>query len=123
MAKRYPRSGNTDEALTAPATDVRELLGDGFHTDPNGNTRKFRLRSVWAYNSHATDTALIQVYDQDEGVAVAANEKFAFPVPPETYVKIDFPAPGYEFFTNLTAAVTNGTIAIYQAGAIGYEEG
>jgi len=122
MAKRFARSGNTDEALTTPATDVRELLGAGFRTDPNGNKRSFWLRSVWAYNSHATETSLIQVYDQDEGAASAANERLAFPVPPETYVKIDFPAPGMQFFTNLTAGVTNGTIAIYQAGASGYEE-
>ena len=121
--KRYSRSGKNDEALTTPAVDCRELISGGFHADPNGNVRKFKLRSLWAYNSHAAQTAVVQVYDQAEGVAVAANEVLAFPIPPTTYAKIDFPAPGLEFLTDIVAAVTGGTIAIYQAGALGYEEG
>lgn len=117
--KRYPHSGNTDEALTTPAVDCRELLGTGFRQA----NRTFQCRSIWVYNSHATEDATVQVYDQAEGVAVAANERFAFQVPAQTTVIVEFPAPGMEFRTNITAAVTNGTVAIYQAGASGYEEG
>lgn len=118
MSKRYPRSGRTDEALTTSAVDVRELLGAGFHAG-----RTFRLRSVWVYNSHATTDGVVTLWDQAEGVAVAANEIFAFPVPAATLTKIDIPAPGLLFSTNLCGAVSAGTVAIYQAGAVGYEEG
>lgn len=119
MTKRYARSGNTDEALTTPAVDVRELMSaGGFQAD-----RKFWLRFVWVNNSHATDDATVQIYDQDEGVAVAANERLSFLAPALTLTVIEVPAPGERFITNITAAVTNGTVAIYQAGAGGYEEG
>jgi len=123
MSKRYARSGNTNEALTIPATDCRELMsvpGGGFHSD-----RVFWLRHIWAYNSHATDDAVIQVYDEDENAAgaTAALERFSFSVPAGTLGSIDIPAPGIMFVTNITASVTGGTIAIYQAGASGYEEG
>lgn len=121
--RRYARSGNTDEALTTSAVDVRELLGAGFHADPNGNRRKFKLRSVWVYNTHATTDGIVTLWDQAEGVAVAANERFSFPAPAATLTKVDFPAPGLEFITDLCAAISAGTVAIYQAGAMGYEEG
>ena len=118
MSKRYPRSGNTDEALTTSGADVRELLGADIHTG-----RTFRLRSVWVYNSHATTDGVVTLWDQAEGVAVAANERLAFPAPAATLTKIDIPAPGLEFRTDICAAVSAGTVAIYQAGAVGYEEG
>lgn len=121
--KRYARSGNTDEALTTSGVDVRELLGAGFRADPNGNTRKYWLRSIWVYNSHAINDGVVTLWDQGEGVAVAANERFSFPAPAATLTKVDFPAPGLEFITNLCAAISAGTVAIYQAGASGYEEG
>lgn len=122
--KRYSRSGRNDEVLTTSGADVRELLGvqgsigAGFHTG-----RTFWLRSVWVYNSHATDDGVVTLWDQDEAVATAANERLSFPAPAATFTKIDLPAPGLEFVTNLCAAISAGTVAIYQAGASGYEEG
>lgn len=121
--KKYERSGNTDEALTTSGVDVRELLGSGFHADPNGNSREFWLRSVWVYNSHAVTDGVVTLWDQAEGAAVAANERFSFPAPAATLTKVDFPAPGLRFITDLCAAISAGTVAIYQAGAIGYERG
>ena len=121
MSRRYARSGNTDEALTTPAADCRQLL-----SVPGGGLRLNRTywaKAIWIYNSHATQTAVVQVYDQAEGAAVAANERLAFPVPPATLEVVEIPSPGLEFKTDITAAVTNGTVAIYQAGASGYEEG
>lgn len=117
--KRFARGGVTDEALTTSGADVRELLGTGF----SQANRDFWLRSVWIYNSHATTDGVVTLWDQAEGVAVAANERFSFPVPAATLTKIDFPAPGLRFLTNICAAVSAGTVAVYQAGASGYEEG
>jgi len=119
MSKRYPRSGNTDEALTTSGVDVRELLGAGF----SQANRKFRLRSLWVYNSHAADDGVVTLWDQAEGVAVAVNERLSFPAPASTFTKIDVPAPGLLFETNICAAISAGTVAIYQAGCEGYEEG
>lgn len=118
MPSKYSRSGNTDEALTIPATDCRELLGSTINAN-----RHFWLRSVWVYNSHATDATVVQIYDQDETVATAANERLVMRIPALTLQVIDLPAPGIKFYTNITAACTGGTVAVYQAGCMGYEEG
>lgn len=115
---RYPRSGNSDAALTTPAVQVREVLGEEITP-----SRYFWLRNLWVLNTSAATAALVQVYDQDEAAATAANERLAFYVPTTTLVSIDFPEPGLRFYTNVCAATTNGTVAIYQCGASGFEEG
>lgn len=118
MGKRYERNGRTDEALTTSAVDVRELLGAGF----SQTSRKLRLRFVWVYNSHATDDGVVTLWDQAEGVAVAANERFSFVAPASSFTMIEIPSPGLLFQTNCCAAISAGTAAIYQAGGGGYEE-
>ncbi len=118
MAK-IAKSGCSDEALTIPATDVREMMTGGF----KDASRIFWARHFWVTNSHATTTALVQIYDQDEGAATAANEKFSFYAPPQVTTVVEIPEPGIKFETNVAAATTNGTIAIYQCGCGGFEEG
>lgn len=119
MAIRFWRSGNTDEALTTSAVDVRELLGTGF----SQANRYFWLKELWVYNSHATTDGVVTLWDQAEGVAVAANERFSAPCPANTLTLIPFSGKGMRFRTNCCAAISAGTVAIYQAGCNGYEEG
>lgn len=115
---RTPRSGNTDEALTTSGADVRELLGAAI-----GANREFWVRELWAYNSHAATDGVLTLWDQDEGIAVAANERYSVPVPHGVTTHVKFDAPGMRFGTNICAAVSAGTVAIYQAGCTGYEIG
>lgn len=115
-----PYDGNTDEALTIPATDCRELITGA---DFDGENAIFWLRGVIIYNSHASTDAVVDVYDQDEGVAVAANQKFTIIAPFGVTTIVEFSAPGRSFKTNITAATTNGTIAAYEAGAWGFLSG
>lgn len=117
---RRPISGNTDEALTTPGADCRELISG---LNPNGDNATFWCRGIIIYNSHAADDAVVDVYDQDEGVAVAANQRFTIIAPAGTTTVVEFAAPGFAFVTNLTAGTTNGTVAAYEAGAWGYLEG
>jgi hypothetical protein len=117
---KKPLSGNTDEALTIPATDCRELIS-GANFDGQGAV--FHCLAMWFYNSHATTDSVVQVYDQDEAAATAANERFSIVCPFGVLTEVTFPEPGMLFKINITAAVTGGTIAIYQAGAMGYTTG
>lgn len=119
MAQRYSRSGNSVEALTTPAADCRAILAVGGFT----TGRIFWCKFIWVYNSSAVTDAVIQLFDQDEAVAVAANERFSFIAPKAAGTMIDIPGPGMKFVTNITAATTGGTVAIYQMGCGGYEEG
>ncbi len=118
--RHYDKSGNSLEALTTPATEPRTMMGDGFRT---GCT--YKMRFVWVNNTHATQDATIQIYDQlDAGAgATAANERFSFLAPANTVTMVTIPATGIEFKINVTACTTNGTVAIYQCGCGGYEEG
>lgn len=117
---KRPVSGRTDEALTIPATDCRELISG---LNPDGEKSTFWLRWVAIYNSHATDDAVVDIYDQDENVATAANQRLTIVAPAGTTTVVELPAPGMAFTTNLTAAVTGGTVAVYEAAAGGYLEG
>lgn len=115
---RHARSGNTDAALTTSGAGVVELLGADI-TDDN----EFWLREVWVYNSHAATDGIVTLWDQAEGVAVAANERFSFPAPHGVTTQITFAAPGIRFKVDCCAALSAGTVAIYQAGCSGYEDG
>jgi len=113
-------SGNTDEALTTPGVDCRELISG---LDINGDASTFWCRGIIIYNSHAADDAVVAVFDQDEAVAVAANQRFTIVAPAGTTTFAEFAAPGFAFHVNMTAGVTGGTVAVYEAGAWGYLEG
>lgn len=121
---RFPKSGCTDNALDIPANFVYCLFAKmGNNAITTG--RQFWLLNVWVYNSHATTTALIDVYDDaDAAVGAAAQQRLGFSVPPGELVSIDYPEPGLgPFIDNCCAATTNGTVAAYEAGCVGYEIG
>jgi len=116
-----PYDGYSDQAMADPTAACREIIS-GANFDGNG--QEFWLRYIIAIETGGVD-AILQVYDQNEAVAVAANLRFAANVPKSTTTMIEFPAPGVKFTTNITAGVVggSGTLAAYQVHAGGYISG
>jgi len=116
-----PYDGYSDEAMANPTADVRELISGA---DFDGNGQEFWLRYIIARESGGAD-AILEVYDQNEGVAVAASLRFVVDIPKSTTTMIEFPAPGVRFVTNITAGVNGGTgtLAAYNVHAGGYVNG
>ena len=120
MRREY--DGYSDEAMADPTADCRELItGANF----DGSGQEFWLRYIIIRNSHAADDAILEVYDQNEGVAVGANLRFVADVPASTTTTIEFPAPGVRFSVNITAGINGGTgtVAAYNVHAGGYVTG
>ena len=113
---RHAFSGYNDEALT---TTVKSISSDG---DFSTKGQVFWLRGVTLTNEHATQTGLIDLYDQDEAAATAANQRAAIQVEALTTVVVEFSAPGIPFKTELGAVATNGTFNAYTASCWGYLE-
>lgn len=113
-----PYDGYSDEAMADPTADCRELISG---SDFDGNGQEFWLRYIIAIETGGVD-AILELYDQNEGVAVAANKRFSVNVPKSTTTMIEFPAPGVKFTTNITAGVNggSGTLAAYNVHAGGY---
>ena len=113
-----PYDGYSDEAMADPTADCRELIS-GANFDGNG--QEFWLRYIIAIETGGVD-AILEFYDQNEGVAVGANKRFSVNIPKSTTTTIDIPAPGIKFTTNMTAGVTGGagTLAAYNIHAGGY---
>ncbi|MBA7691952.1 hypothetical protein ES703_100508 [subsurface metagenome] len=113
---RIPLSGYNDEALT---TTVKEIIsGEDF----DGDGVVFWLRGVAITNEHATETALVDLFDQDEAAVTAANQRGSVQCPAKATTVVDFPAPGIAFKTNIGAVVTDGTVNAYGVVACGYKE-
>jgi len=117
-ASQYSRSGVADQALVASDLGVKELLLGGITEG-----RTFWLRSLWAYNSHATNTGILRLWDQSEGDGLLLNVMIACPLPAHELTMIEWPAPGIPFITNVCASVSAGTVAAYEIGCLGYEVG
>ncbi len=117
MKREY--DGFNDEALADPTADCRELITGA---DFDGDLGTFWLRYIIIRESGGANDAIVSLYDQDEGVAVAANLRAAFDLPKGTTQIIEFPAPGLSFKTNITAGLVAaaGTVAIGNAHAGGY---
>lgn len=124
MSQRHAKSGTTDNALTTPGSAVYSLLANQGGNDITTN-RQFWLKGVWAYNSHASEDAVVDIWDDaDAAAGAAAQERFTFIVPPGTTAVVPFEGAGLGPFTdNCCAGVTNGTIGAYHAGCWGYEIG
>jgi hypothetical protein len=121
MARR-DLSGHNDEALADPTADARELItGANF----DGESATFHLRGLWFYNADLANDAVIELFDQDEGVAVALNGRGVIACPAGVTTVVSFEEPGIMFRTNLTAGINGGvgTVAAFQALAWGYLEG
>lgn len=115
---RYYVAGVNDEALTAPATDVRELISG---LDPDGDGRIFYAKTIMLNNEHATAVGFAEFYDSDESTAVTAStQRGGAQVPATETVILEFPDNAYKFVTNLTAGVTNGTFSTLTQHASGY---
>lgn len=113
---RIPADGYNDEALTIPATDVREFISGA---DFDGEEMVFWLRHLTIANEHATETATVEVYDQNEAVATAANQRLTLLCPPNATTIFEWPWPGVAFHTNICGATTLGTINAYGVHAGG----
>jgi len=113
-----PYDGYNDQAMADPTAACRELIS-GANFDGNG--QEFWLRYIIAIETGGVD-AILEFYDQNEAVAVAANKRFSVNIPKSTTTTIDIPAPGIKFTTNLVAGVTggSGTLAAYNIHAGGY---
>ena len=117
---RIPVAGQTDEALTIAATDARELISG---LDPDGDSKVFVLEEIELTNEHVSQDAVIEFWDQDEAVAVAANQRGAITVPAASTVTKGWPAgTGPRFKTNFCGSATQGTFAIGTQRASGYLE-
>jgi hypothetical protein len=115
MAKRIARSGYNDEALT---TTTKDLLTPGITSG-----RVFWLRGLVITETGGTTDATVIVYDQAEDEATAANQRIPKLICPKgVTTTVEFPAPGVKFITGVTATVSGGAVAAYNASAIGYEE-
>jgi len=114
MRREY--DGFNDEAMADPTAACRELI-TGADFDGEGAT--FWLRYILVSNTGPA--GILELYDQNEAVAVGANKRGEFNVPADTTL-IEIPAPGMSFRVNLTAGLTGatGTIAAYGIHAGGY---
>lgn len=119
MARR-DINGRSDEDLTTPGADCRELISGA---DFDGELATFHLLGMIIYNSDGAADAVIDIYDQDEGVAVAANQQFTVVAPFGVTTIVSLDIPGWQFHTNITAGTTGGAINAYEIGAWGYLEG
>ena len=114
-----PYDGYSDEAMADPTADCREIINNSDFDIEGGS---FWLRYIIVRNSDVANDAVLELYDQDEGVAVGANKRGEFDVPAEATTVLDIPAPGIKFDKNCTAGITGatGTIAAYAIHAGGY---
>jgi hypothetical protein len=83
---RRPYSGHNDEDLVLPATDVRELISGA---DFDARNVAFWLRSLTIRNYDGANDTVVDIYDQDEGVAVAANQRLSLDIPAGTTAMFD----------------------------------
>ena len=111
-------SGHNDEALTVPGTDMREVISG---LDPDGDGRIFYATSLSVANEHATETAVIEMADQDEAAITAANQRGApIHVGPGDTVQATWEPGEMPVVTNWTIAVPSGTVATLSVHGAGY---
>ncbi len=111
-----PFSGYNDAALGAAVLSISS------DADFAGKGKVFWLRGVLITNTHATDTAKVDLFDQDEAAVTPANMRGSVQCPAKATTMIDFPAPGIKFITEVGAVKTAGTIAAYDVLVTGYME-
>lgn len=120
MAKRYPFSSYSDEAMDNVTTDGRQL-------DQNGVTtgRVKWLRGIMiTENGGAADTLNIYDYNTEGADPTAALQRAAIYVGANSTVVVDFPAPGLKFVTGIIGGLVSDTATIpaYGIAVWGYEE-
>jgi len=113
---RIPLSGYNDEALDNAAKEI--ISGE----DLDGDGVVFWLRSLIIGNEHATEDAIVELYDQDEAARSTTAQRGLFVCPAKATTVFDIPAPGIAFKTNISAAIVGGTVGAYGVLAAGYKE-
>lgn len=113
MAKEY-FSGVSNDALGA---SVKSLCSDVVFSTIK---KTFWCRYIQVTNEHATETALIDIYDMEEAGAAVANQRGSIQVGPTDTVIVEYPAPGLKVVTELGATTTNGTVNAYNVICGGY---
>jgi len=114
---RRDYDGNNALAMIDPTAGVRELIA-GANFD--GEACTFWLRSLVIRNTGVD--GVLEVYDQNAAVAVAANKKLDIDVPANSTTVVELPGPGVSFKVNITAGLNGalGTVAAYAIHAGGY---
>lgn len=118
---RIPLSGHNDEALVDDGTDARCLLTDasGNNVDFDGDSRLFELQALTVANEHATQTVILEVWDDDEGAnPAAADQKLTIIVPPNDVVQLTWArGTGPRFATGIVGSA-DGAVGTINIGGV-----
>src|SRR3990172_574783 len=110
---RIAIDGINNEALVDEATDARDLLTDegGNSPDFDGDGRVFELNDLTAANEHATQQAILEVWDTNEGAAPTAGlQKLTIVVPPASTIERRWAqGAGPRFITGIVGSIDAGT--------------
>jgi len=115
---RIPVSGVNDEALEQAATDCREVISG---LDPDGDGRIFYLTSLTVSNELTSAAVTVELWDQDETSATAANQRGAIVIGPGDTVIATWPDGAMPFVTNCCASSTvDASVVAYSMVGSGY---
>ena len=110
---RIPVAGINNEALVDEATDARDLLTDpaGNSPDFDGDGRVFEMQSLVVSNEHATQVAVLEVWDANEAAAPsAAVQRLTVMVGPTNTVALSWPrGAGPKFSIGCVGSIDAGT--------------
>lgn len=113
---RIPFSGHNTVALDAAVKSISTAAGFA------AKGKVFWLKGISITNTHATQTGLVDLYDQVAGAIVPASKRGSVQCPPVATTVVDFPAPGIKFIAEVGAVKTNGTFIAYDVLVTGYME-
>ena len=121
---RYPIDGYNDTLLGANAYSLLNTKGAAKLGVTSGRT--LRLESILITNEHATDNAVVEIFDEAQAAVPAppdaANQRLTIIVGPENTVMVEFPKPGAFFRTGVSAIKTDGTVNAFGVHVTGFEE-
>ena len=124
MAQRFYISGAIDTALNESGATGGTTALLGTHSATIGTNRVFCLTDLWAYNSHASQNALVSLHDEAEAATGAAtSQRYTLYVPYGNTAHVTFDSP--LIFKTACATVlgaTGGTVGIGDCGGSGYEK-
>lgn len=121
---RYPIDGYNDTILAANAYSLLNTKGAAKLGVTSGRT--LRLKSILITNEHATDNAVVKIFDEAQKAVPApptpANQRLTIIVGPTDTVMVEFPKPGAFFRTGVSAIQTGGTVNAYDVHVTEFEE-
>ena len=127
MAKRYPLSGYSDDAMASTGSATHSCINTlGAVKLGVTSGRIFWLRGLVVTNESTTAGGSFELFDEAEAATpvapTAANQRLCVYIGPIDTVVLEFPAPGMKFITGVCGAVSAGTVAAYSVHCTGYEE-